>query len=75
MSFPTTDSYPGLQYQVCVFSCGMGFKYSQKVVGYTRNIHVIVATIDISCHDSHYCSLPGSQLDKTVVDFSLQQPT
>lgn len=71
VSFPTINSYPDLQHQVCVSSSGIGFKDSQKVAGCTHNILAIVARIDISCHDSHYCSLQGSQLGKIVDDFSL----
>lgn len=55
--------------QVWVPFCGAGFDPNREMVGYSHNIHDIIAPVGISCQDCYYCSFQGTQLDKIVDDF------
>lgn len=49
--------------------CGTGLKSSQKVVGYSNNIHAIAMVI--SCQTGYHCRPEGSQLGRLPAEFSL----
>ena len=44
---------------------------SQKVFGYSADIHTTTIPASILCQGSSYCSSQGGQLDETVDYFSL----
>lgn len=71
---PTMGSCPDLQYQACVFSCGVGL--DQQAVGYPiiYNIHDTVSAVVISCHCGHYYNSQDSHLGKTVDEFPCHHP-
>lgn len=48
--------------------CGIGLKSSQKVVGYSNNIHAIA--IVISCQTGYHCRPEGFQLGKLPAESS-----
>lgn len=68
-------SCPDLQYQACVFSCGVSLKFDQQAVGYPKIyiIHDTVADVVISCHCGHYYNVQDSHLGKTV-EFPYHHP-
>lgn len=70
VSSPILGPWPDLQYQTRISSCGTGFKFKQKVVGYSCSIHSTAKLLGTSCQAGHDCSSQGSQLGKTVDDSS-----
>lgn len=52
-------------WSIHVFS---GTGINQKVFGCLYNVHATNVSMDISCHNSHYCRYKGLQLGKTVDD-------
>lgn len=69
MKSPTTGSWPGLQYEVWVRSCGAGLESNQKVAGDLHNIHATIVQIGTPCQVAHY--VPHRvQFSKGADDFS-----
>lgn len=72
MSSPDADSWPDLQNQAWVSTCGVDLQYNQKVLVYPPNIHATMASMGISCHICHYCGSQSLQLGKIAADFFFQ---
>lgn len=69
MSSPAKGSWPDLQYQVYVSSCGTVLILNQEVAGHLHHICASIVPMDICCHVGHYCST-DLQLSKTADGFS-----
>lgn len=62
-----------LRYESLVPSCKVGFKFNQKVLGYSHNLYATIVQMGLFRQASHDCGLQGSQLGKTV-DFPTPPP-
>lgn len=49
LSFPATASWPDLQYQVCVFSHGVGLKSNHNAVSYLCAVHSAAVPMGMPC--------------------------
>lgn len=65
----------GLQHQARILLCGVVFKFNQKAIGCSHNIHASIVPLGKSCKTSCYCNSQGSQLGKTLDDFLSWKPT
>lgn len=56
---------------VVIFSCGLGLKSKQNVIGYSQDIWVPPASMGISCYAGHFSSSQGLYLGKMLMILTL----
>ena len=66
MNYLVLNSWQTNQYQVWIHSHGMGYKYNQRVMGYSQNFIALALHVGSSVIDHMVCSWVGIYISPLI---------